>query len=387
MTPGDPDWRRERLDQLLAVARGARTDHGFGWLLDDGSLDPARPPELWITARMTYVWSLVREHDLAEHGVRALREVFEDVEHGGWFDVSDGSDPAKRCYGHDFVLLAAATASSAGVEGGSALLDDAARVHREHFWDPAAGRCVEEWSRDWTALDGYRGANANMHAVEAFLATAAATGGVDWLDRALLIAERVVGVDARAHEWRVVEHFDADWTPLPELNRDRPDDPFRPYGATPGHALEWARLLVELDLALADPPAWLVPAAESLAERAVDDALDDDHPLLPYTTDWDGTPVVAERFHWVMAEAVSAAESLAARTGRALHAGLAARWWAEIDEHVIDDDGSWRHELSPTLEPSSRTWTGRPDAYHAVNALTLPDRLGASSQPGPKGSR
>lgn len=385
MIPGDPDWRALRREQILQVARGARTEAGFGWLLDDGSVDSARPEQLWITARMTYVWSLAHAQGradalgLAEHGVRALRsDRFRDPRYGGWFDDITGTDTSKRCYGHDFVLLAAATAARAGVPGADGLLDDAATIHLTHFWDAGAGRCVEEWDRSWSALDPYRGANSNMHAVEAYLATARATGEAAWLDRALSIAEHLIGDTARSHDWRVVEHFDADWSPRPDLNRDRPDDPFRPYGATPGHGLEWARLLAELNHAR--PTAWLLAAAEQLFARAVDDALDDAHPLLPYTTDWDGTPLVTERFHWVMAEAVSAAETLAAATGISRYRDLASRWWREIDDHLIDTGsgsmgGSWRHELTASLRPSTRTWHGRPDAYHAVNALTLPDRL------------
>ena len=150
-------------------------------------------------------------------------------------------------------------------------------------------------------------------------------------------------------------------------------DPFRPYGATPGHALEWSRLLIQLAASLDDPRPWIQEAAESLFERAVDDAVSDDTPGLGYTTDWHGEPVVGERFHWVMAEAVLAAEALLTYTGKPTYANLAKRWWSEIDEYFVDPEtGSWHHELSPTMVPSTRTWRGKPDAYHAFNALTFP---------------
>jgi mannose/cellobiose epimerase-like protein (N-acyl-D-glucosamine 2-epimerase family) len=382
-SPGSPDWRHARRDQLLDVAARSRRDVGFGWLDDEGKDDPDHGLDLWINARMTYVFSLgaVLGHPgakaLAAHGIEALSTALHDDDHGGWFDAvePDGSvsDTAKRCYGHSFVLLAGAAATVAAIPGAAALFDEAQRVHAERFWDPAAGRCVEEWDRDWTALDDYRGANANMHAVEAYLFTADATGDPVWLERAASICDQLIGVAARARGWRLPEHFDAQWNPQPELNRDRPDDPFRPYGATPGHAFEWARLLLQLDAAGDEERPWRLEAAEKLFAKAVDDALDDDHPLLPYTTDWDGQPVVSERFHWVVAEAVQAAEALARVTGTALYSGLAERWWSEIDEHLIDEDGSWRHELTASLEPSDRTWRGRPDAYHGLNALTCPD--------------
>ena len=74
------------------------------------------------------------------------------------------------------------------------------------------------------------------------------------------------------------------------INRDRPDDQFQPYGATVGHGLEWSRLLLHLEASLADPPDWLLPAAEALFDRAVADgwAVDGADGFV-YTTDWDGT--------------------------------------------------------------------------------------------------
>ncbi len=251
---------------------------------------------------MTYVFSIAAlldtpgAADLAAHGVTALRTVLHDDEHGGWFDAiqPDGTiaDDGKRCYGHAFVLLAGATATSAGILGATHLFAEAREVHAARFWDAGAGRCVEEWSRDWSSLDDYRGANSNMHTVEAYLFTADATGEAIWLERAEAICERIIAVTARAHNWRIPEHFDSDWSPVLDLNRDRPDDPFRPFGATPGHAFEWARLMVQLDAALDDTQSWRLEAAEHLFARAIADAVDDDMPLLPYTTDWEGEPVV-----------------------------------------------------------------------------------------------
>ncbi|MET0766297.1 MAG: AGE family epimerase/isomerase, partial [Aeromicrobium sp.] len=93
-------------------------------------------------------------------------------------------------------------------------------------------------------------------------------------------------------------------------------------------------------------------------------------------------PAVHERFHWVIAEAVLAAEALHTATGQALYAGLARRWWSEIAEYFVDDTtGSWHHELTAGMRPSTRTWRGKPDAYHAFNALTFPDLPLAPSAP------
>ena len=94
---------------------------------------------------------------------------------------------------------------------------------------------VEEWDESWTVLDAYRGVNANMHAVEALLAS----GDVGRAER---ILTRVVHGFARTGDWRIPEHFDTSWTPLPDYHRDQPAHPFRPYGATVGHWFEWSRL-------------------------------------------------------------------------------------------------------------------------------------------------
>ena len=381
--PGSQQWRDVARAGVLSFAgRSRRDEGGFVWLGETGEPDPDKHLQLWINARMTYVFSLAHlagvdtALPLATHGVEALSTLFHDDEHGGWFDQVnfDGlaADTAKGCYGHAHVLLAAAVASAAGVEGADELLAEATQVHHDWFWNSAEGRCVEERSGDWSTVDDYRGANSNMHTVEAYLFAADVTDDQVFRERALAICERIIGIHARAHGWRIPEHYDSDWTPIPDYNEGRTADPFRPYGVTPGHAFEWARLLVQLAASLPDPQPWLGHAAEALFAQAVHDAVTD-APGIPYTTDWHGIPVIEERFHWVMAEAMLAAEALHQHTGKATYAGFAERWWSEIDGYFIDEaTGSWHHELSATMGPSTRTWHGKPDAYHAFNALTFP---------------
>lgn len=383
--PGSATWRHETRTRLLAFSRQCwRQEGGFFWLDDTGRPDRDKVLELWINARMTYVFSLAHlagEEDalrMASHGVRALATLFHDDVNGGWYDrvdfEGDVADTTKGCYGHAFVLLAAASAKAADVEGADDLLAEATRIHAQKFWDPGEGRCIEEISEDWSLVDGYRGANSNMHAVEAYLFTADVTGDGTWRRRAEAICERIIGIHARAHEWRIPEHYDHDWTPIPTYNEDQPADPFRPFGATPGHAFEWARLMIQLAASLESPRPWITEAAEALFAQAVDDTVSDEDPGLPYTTNWHGEALVKERFHWVISEAVLAAEALNTWTGKRIYAALADRWWSEIDEYFIDrETGAWHHELSPSMRPTTRTWRGKPDAYHAFNALTLPD--------------
>ena len=76
--------------------------------------------------------------------------------------------------------------------------------------------------------------------------------------------------------------------------------------------------------------------------------------------------MVADRFHWVVCEAIATAAVLGDGEREAR-----ARDFAE--RHLIDrEHGGWRHELDPENWPSARTWQGRPDVYHALQATLIP---------------
>jgi mannose/cellobiose epimerase-like protein (N-acyl-D-glucosamine 2-epimerase family) len=211
-----------------------------------------------------------------------------------------------------------------------------------------------------------------MHMVEAFLAAADALAEPLWAQRALRIAERLIDRSARAQGWRVVEHFDEAWTPLPAYNTEHRDHPFRPFGATPGHGLEWARLLLHLRASLAAPPAWLLEAARGLFAAATADGWAEPGGFA-YTTDFEGRPVVSRRLHWVVTEAIAAAAALRQATGEAGYEGWYRRCWDFADRHLRDPvRGSWRHELDAALNPVAGTWAGKPDIYHAFQATLVP---------------
>jgi mannose/cellobiose epimerase-like protein (N-acyl-D-glucosamine 2-epimerase family) len=181
---------------------------------------------------------------------------------------------------------------------------------------------------------------------------------------------------ARERDWRLPEHFTAGWEPLPEYNRDRPADPFRPFGVTVGHQFEWTRLALHLRASLADPPGWLLDDAVALFEAAAARGwAADGSDGFPYTLDWHDRPVVVARMHWVLCEAVAAASVLFEVTGQARYRELADRWRAHGEAVFADPaTGNWHHELTPDGEVSTGTWVGQPDAYHLAQMLIL-DRL------------
>ena len=375
------------LDRLLDFAARSRLPGGgFGYLGSDGQVVADRPQETWIVARMTHVFGLAHltgrpgADELVRHGIVALTEgPLHDAEHGGWRASTD--DDTKAAYASAFVLLAGSTATVAGVPGGAALLDEALQVWG-HFWDDAAGMAVEQWDRGWSRCEPYRGVNANMHGVEAMLAAADALEPTDaddaarLRDRALRCTERVVHGWARERDWRLPEHFTAEWEPLPDYNRDRPADPFRPFGVTIGHLFEWSRLACHVRAVTPDPPEWLLEDAVALFGAATSRGwAADGRPGFPYTLDWADGPVVSARMHWVLCEAVAAATVLGAVTGSERYRELAARWRTHGEERFADPaTGSWHHELTPAGEVGSGTWSGQPDAYHLVQMLLLDGR-------------
>lgn len=377
-------WLDEECRRLLRFASEPRHPNGgFAWLDASGSAVLDRPVLTWVTARMTHVHALATlrgipgSADLVDHGIAALAGPLHDGRYGGWHHhLEPDGDAAgrKEAYTHAFVILAASSAAAADRSGATDVLDDALAVFDERFWDPGTGRVTESFARDFSDEQDYRGANSNMHTVEALLAAGDVTGSPRWHDRALTIAEHLVDEVARTHGWRLVEHFDSDWSPQLEHNAHALDDRFQPYGTTVGHWLEWSRLLLHLEASLPSSPTWLLEAATELFSASVNIGwAADGRPGFPYTLDWQDRPVVAARMHWVIAEAIAAAAALHERRGDPAVEAWYRCFWDHVETHFIDRvNGSWHHELGADLRPASGTWGGKPDLYHAVQATLLP---------------
>jgi sulfoquinovose isomerase len=378
------NWLADERDRLLTFGVGSlHPDGGFAWLDDHGRALLEEPIQTYITCRMTHVFALGHllglpgMGPLVDHGVAALIGRLRDAEHDGWYSAvgPDGPSATKRAYEHAFVVLAASSAAAAGRDGAAQLLADALAVVERWFWVEADGLLVDEWDLEWRTCDPYRGVNANMHAVEALLAAADVTGLSIWRERALRIVERVVHGFARTNDWFLPEHFDSSWQAEPEYNTDDRGHQFRPYGVTIGHLMEWSRLALHLRASLgAEAPDWLLPDAQALFQQAVRLGWTvDGAPGFVYTVDWGGTPVVRNRLHWVLAEAIGAAAALGAVTADPQYEYWYRVWWDHAARLFLDlVDGSWRHELDDQNRPAATVWSGKPDVYHALQATIIP---------------
>ena len=254
----DTEENRKFLEEiregLLSFGHKFPSPGGSSYYLgDDGTPWTDRNRETWITSRMVHVYSLgcflghPGSEALADAGLKGLKGELHDEKNGGWYAglTSDGEIlPNKQCYAHAFVILAASSAVLAGRPGAQELLEDALKLYDLRFWNEEEGLSCDTWNTEFTVLDDYRGLNANMHTVEAFLAASDVTGDEKYRVRAGRIIDHVVGWASR-NEWRIPEHFTKEWVADLECNKEKPDDQFKPYGATPGHGIEWARLIAQ----------------------------------------------------------------------------------------------------------------------------------------------
>lgn len=403
---------QRELPALCEFGAKAKVPAGFGYLGPNGEILAEYGAQLWINCRMTHMFSLFAlagidedaSRELAAHGVHAITEHFQDHENGGWFSYleteldEDGKGrpnlekgPRKEAYAHAFVIIAASSASVAGIPGAPELLAKAREIQDAYWWDGAAGRACESYAPDWSDPEQYRGANANMHTMESSLAAYDATGDVEYLRRAASIANAIINGAARANGWRIPEHFTADWRLDLDYNKDKPTDPFRPWGATPGHGFEWARLLLQLKATVQVKGlegelggvelGWVEEAAAGLYRAALDSWGSDGEDGIPYTTDFEGKPVSSQRMHWVVCEGLGVSQVIARyfaesdAEGAAELVAEAARWTERFNEYaqryLIEAPGRWWHELDAHNQPAEVTWPGKADIYHAGQAMFL----------------
>lgn len=354
---------------------------GFFELDDDGApLDRDNATrQIHVTTRMVHcsvIGSLIGRpgsDEIVDHGMRYIWEKHRDTRRGGYvwgLDDNGVTNGSKQAYGHAFVLLAASSAKLVGHPLAEQMLADVTEVINTRFWDEQTGSVKDEYNQDWSQLLPYRGQNANMHMTEALMAAFEATGERAYLTKAERIAELIIAKNAIPLGHRVAEHFDQHWV----LDRNyEGNEMFRPSGTTPGHWLEWARLLYQLWVLGEKRLSWMTGAARELFQQSIDLGWDKVHGGFFYTLDWDNKPVLREKLWWPVSEAIGAAAYISAFDSGDYFQAWYRRLWDYAENHVIDHKrGGWLSELKEDLTPTSRLFMGKPDIYHALQACLIP---------------
>ena len=381
------EFQKSLREELLMFGKKFPSEGGSSYYLgDDGTPWMDRPRETWITCRMAHVYSIGKMlgydgcAELAAKAIKGISNELYDKKSSGWYAglTTNGEIlPDKQCYAHAFVILAGTSAYLADINGAKELLDKALEVFDDKFFNEKEGLAVDTWNTEFTELSSYRGLNANMHTVEAFLAAADALSDEKYRVRAGRIIDSVISW-AKNNSWRIPEHFKSDWTPDLEYNIDNKTDQFKPYGATPGHGIEWARLIVQWAMSTEtddkDSINKYIDAAKNLYNTAVNDSwCKNGEPGIAYTTDWDGNPVVTDRMHWTLAEAINTSAVLYNVTKDTKYRDDYSMFVEYLDKYVHDKkNGSWFHQLDEHNKLIGTVWPGKADLYHAFQSTLIP---------------
>ncbi len=344
-----------------------------------GAANPVRG--IHSTARMVHCFSIASllgrpgANEIVDHGMDYLWNHHRDTKHGGylWSLNNDGPvDSSKQGYGHAFVLLAASSAKTIGHPLADGMLADVTEILNTKFWEEKHGAIAEEYNRDWSPIDGgtYRGQNSNMHLTEALMAAFEATGEKAYLEKAESIADLVIRRSAGSVGWRVAEHFNADW----ELDKNyRGNEMFRPSGTTPGHWLEWARLILQLWSLGERRHDWMPDAAKGLFSQSMSLGWDSDKGGFFYTLDWEDIPAKRNKLWWPACEGAGAAHYLNEHVPSDFHEESYRKIWSVIGRSFVDRaNGGWHEELTEDLVPAHTLFPGKGDIYHALQACLIP---------------
>jgi mannose/cellobiose epimerase-like protein (N-acyl-D-glucosamine 2-epimerase family) len=105
----------------------------------------------------------------------------------------------------------------------------------------------------------------------------------------------------------------------------------------------------------------------------VRDGWDNDKGGFFYTLDWDGNPLVQDRYWWPCCEGIGASAFLNAIDGDPIYERWYRQIWSFIATRFIDrENGGWRAQIDDALRPSSGPFFGKVDIYHSLQACLIP---------------
>lgn len=309
----------------------------------------------------------------AQHGVDYIRNHHWDESRQGYnWTLTAGhraDDQSNQCYGLAFVMLSFSAAHEIGISGAVKDIERVYRIMEKRLWDPSIGLYADEATADWSAVDPYRGQNANMHSCEALIAAYAATGGNQYLDRAYGLAKLITVELASKSDGLIWEHFTTDLAIDWDYNKNDPKNLYRPWGFQPGHQTEWSKLL--LTLHEHRPEEWMVARAIDLFDRALDVCWDLENGGILYGFAPDGSICDSDKYFWVQAESIAASARLLRQSGDQKYARWYKSIWQYAWDHMIDHQyGAWYRVLTADNKKYSdeKSVAGGKCDYHTIGA-------------------
>ena len=350
----------------------------FHHFRDDGSIYDSSTRHLVSSTRFIFNYAMAFIHfknekyiELIRHGISFLRNNHLNKKTEGYAWILEGNsakDSTNHCYGLAFVLLAYSTAYKAGIREAKNYIEETYDLMEKYFWLDEYGLFADEISSDWQSVSNYRGQNSNMHSCEALIAAYEATHNQKYIDKALIIANKICNELAEQADGLIWEHYDSDWKVDWSFNKDKPDDLFKPWGFQVGHHTEWSKLLLILERHTNQE--WLLPRAIELFEDAVEMGWDEKNKGLFYGFAPNGDICDNDKYFWVQAESFAAAALLAKRTKDNQYWNWYERIWRFSWKHMIDHKyGAWFRILDSDNKKydNLKSPAGKTD-YHTMGA-------------------
>ena len=116
----------------------------------------------------------------------------------------------------------------------------------ELFWDADHGAYADERDQTLNILSHYRGQMLTCMPLR-HCSPYESTNETRYLDRASIISQKFTVAMTGLTNGQIWEHYTTDWQHDWYYNIDKPDDLFKPWGYQPGHQVEWAKLLLQLN--------------------------------------------------------------------------------------------------------------------------------------------
>jgi mannose-6-phosphate isomerase len=307
--------------------------------------------------------------DIATRGFRYLREHYEDRRNGGWtFALGEGGplpSRSRQLYAHAFVLLACwAQVRATGDDQAAAVARRTAEFIGNHFRTPTRGlhTVLDEDLRD---LGHIRQQNPHMHLFESCLLLLEETGERPYGEMAASLADLLLDIFLDDNTGTLIEHFDADWSPHPELGRVR----------EPGHHFEWAWLLhrwrgVARRYGLDARGDEVDRAADRMLSWALMHGVDRQHGGLFDEVGPEGQLLKETKRIWPVCEALKAlrlASAVTERGGLVLEQEADALVGLLFDRYFAPHNGTWVEVLDRDLSPRT-DYLPSTTPYHIVMA-------------------